>query len=210
MILICMTLLPSYAAEACEELEQVRVQLNNDAGISPGLLTTAVREASWILSSLCVQLTSPLDGRSEDLEIHILPDPLTDATKTSCLGLALPTFDKGNHGAVFMSNVNEIVAEHGDLIDAKTLLGLVLAHEIGHLLLRTKTHSTSGVMQANFGPLQLRMAYQRRLTFTKSDRRAVLRNRHVAETLMNARNCLAPSDAGTNQANRSCNAAPVR
>jgi hypothetical protein len=74
------------------------------------------------------------------------------------------------------------VANHRDVIDTKTLLADVLAHEIGHLLLGTRTHSTSGIMQANFGESQLRLAYQRRLLFTASDRRAVLRNRTASQT----------------------------
>jgi hypothetical protein len=88
----------------------------------------------------------------------------------------MPTLGRGNHAAVFMSHVEEVVAKHRDVIDTKTLLGHVLAHELGHLLVQTKTHSESGIMQANLGELQLRMAYQRRLIFTESDRRHFLRN----------------------------------
>ena len=100
----------------------------------------------------------------------------------------MPTLGRGNHAAVFMSHVEEVVAKHRDVIDTKTLLGHVLAHELGHLLLHTKTHSESGIMQANFGEFQLRMAYQRRLIFTESDRRHLLRNRNIAEAQTSSKN----------------------
>jgi hypothetical protein len=161
-------LLPLSAAGACHDMQNVNIQLINDAGVPPHLLTNAMREAAWLLTSLCAHITWSIE-KSEGLEIHILPAPLID-TNTSCLGIALPTFGKGNRGAVFLSRVQGVVASHPDLIDTKTLLGHVLAHEIGHLLLQTSTHGSTGIMQADFGASQLRKAYQRRLIFTKSDR----------------------------------------
>jgi hypothetical protein len=172
----------------CGDMLHVKVQLINEAGVSPHDLTKAEREAAWLLLSLCVQLTWSSDGRGQGLEIHILPVPLVTGIDTSCLGVALPTLGRGNHAAVLMSHVQEVVAKHRDLIDTKTLLGHVLAHELGHLLLHTKTHSESGIMQANFGEFQLRMAYQRRLIFTESDRRHLLRNRNIAEAQTSSKN----------------------
>jgi hypothetical protein len=180
-ILACVMLLPLRAAGACPEVQHVRIQLIDDARVSPHLLANAAGETAWLLTSLCVQLTWSVHERREGLEIHILPASLTQDKDTSHLGFAMPGFGEGNRGAVFMSHVQRVVADHRDLIDTKTLLGHVLAHEIGHLLLRTRTHSGSGIMQANFDESQLRMARQRRLIFTESDRRTAFRNREVAK-----------------------------
>jgi hypothetical protein len=71
----------------CGDMQHVKVQLINEAGVSPDGLTKAVREAAWLLLSLCVQLTWSSDGRGQGLEIHILPVPLVKDINTSCLGL---------------------------------------------------------------------------------------------------------------------------
>jgi hypothetical protein len=45
------------------------------------------------------------------------------------------------------------------------ILGLVIAHELGHLLLGPGAHSTSGIMEPNWRPKDLDRALQRRMTF---------------------------------------------
>jgi hypothetical protein len=50
------------------------------------------------------------------------------------------------------------------------VLGHVMAHELGHLLLRRSTHSAAGLMQAT---LDLRLAQQGRLLFTASEAQAI-------------------------------------
>jgi hypothetical protein len=172
-LLASVMLLPLGAAGACRDMHNVNIQLINDAEVPPHLLANAVREATWLLTSLCVHITWSIE-KSEGLEIHILSAPLIN-TNTSCLGIALPAFGKGNRGAVFLSRIQEAVASHPDLTDTKTLLAHVLAHEIGHLLLHTSTHVSTGIMQADFGASQLRLAYQRRLIFTESDRQTFVR-----------------------------------
>jgi hypothetical protein len=52
--------------------------------------------------------------------------------------------------------------------DDAILLGAVIAHEIGHILLRTRDHSTSGVMVIRFGPREMREAARGELQFLRS------------------------------------------
>jgi len=51
-------------------------------------------------------------------------------------------------------------------VDAGVLLGFVMAHELGHLLLGPG-HTTEGVMQAAWGQSQMDALRQRRLGFTR-------------------------------------------
>jgi hypothetical protein len=46
------------------------------------------------------------------------------------------------------------------------MLGCVMAHELGHLLLRDPGHSTIGIMQPQLGNEQMRQALTARLRFT--------------------------------------------
>jgi len=50
-----------------------------------------------------------------------------------------------------------------------TLLGCVMAHELGHLLLGTPGHSNAGIMQPEWGGVQIRQALTNRLFFTREE-----------------------------------------
>ncbi|MBZ5564838.1 MAG: hypothetical protein LAP13_20760 [Acidobacteriia bacterium] len=51
------------------------------------------------------------------------------------------------------------------------VLGCVMAHEIGHLLLRTTRHTLTGLMRAHWGQNEMRLATQRYLRFTPTEAR---------------------------------------
>ena len=74
---------------------------------------------------------------------------------TRCLGDALIDAQKGTGvlATVYIDRVLDL-ARHLD-INHPTLLGRTIAHEIGHLLLATNTHSTSGLMRELWSPEEL-------------------------------------------------------
>ncbi len=47
-----------------------------------------------------------------------------------------------------------------------SILGAVMAHEIGHLLLDSHAHGSSGIMSASFGHIQIKQAGKGELLFT--------------------------------------------
>src|SRR4029077_20081983 len=51
-------------------------------------------------------------------------------------------------------------------IDIAPILGIAMAHEIGHLLLRSREHSFQGIMRRNWPSSDLQSASQARLRFT--------------------------------------------
>jgi hypothetical protein len=55
-------------------------------------------------------------------------------------------------------------------VDVGTVLGHVVAHELGHLLLRRGAHSAAGLMRAD---LDTTLAVQGRLLFTEAEARAI-------------------------------------
>jgi hypothetical protein len=58
---------------------------------------------------------------------------------------------------------------HHDYTDAEipSVLGCVMVHEIGHLLLRDTSHSSTGIMQSQWSRDQMRLAIWGALGFTK-------------------------------------------
>jgi hypothetical protein len=53
------------------------------------------------------------------------------------------------------------------------LLGCLMVHEIGHLLLNSRDHSAIGVMQAYWGPTQLQQSLTGLMTFTPAQSRLI-------------------------------------
>jgi hypothetical protein len=55
--------------------------------------------------------------------------------------------------------------------DTALVLGCVIAHELGHLLLRAHGHSIAGIMQANWGIEQTQLALMSQLSFLPEEAR---------------------------------------
>jgi hypothetical protein len=96
--------------------------------------------------------------------------PIADGVTKYALGLTVLDAIHGNRGAIFLSRVRAAETVYGRFVDLERLLGCVLAHEIGHMLLNSNAHSPEGIMIAKFGDAEMRKAAQRRLIFTRSNR----------------------------------------
>jgi hypothetical protein len=73
---------------------------------------------------------------------------------------------KGSYIKLFYAHLTDPNA-HLPLGDGE-LLGYVIAHEVGHLLLGTDSHSHDGIMQGRWEDAQLRGAGKGNLQFTSS------------------------------------------
>jgi predicted aspartyl protease len=71
--------------------------------------------------------------------------------------------------------VRRVYAENAES-DLGIVLGALMAHELGHLLLTEPKHSTVGVMEPNWGRAQIRSARDGKLVFT-AQQAAMLRRR---------------------------------
>jgi hypothetical protein len=91
----------------------------------------------------------------------------------------------GSLATVYVDRVENMARAAG--VDAGTLLGRVMAHEIGHLLLGTPTHRPSGLMRAQWSTtlLQRRMANDWRLSSldAASARDGILRRARTVEAM---------------------------
>ena len=79
----------------------------------------------------------------------------------------------GFYAYAFYDSVQRVAEEHRL---GHTLLGGVLAHEIGHLLLGSKSHTVSGIMSAHWNGNELRRISEGTMFFTPSHFR-MLRDR---------------------------------
>jgi hypothetical protein len=82
----------------------------------------------------------------------------------------------GNMADVYYRAVQEFSAQHG--ADADGLLGSVIAHELGHLLLGPG-HASHGIMRAPWNTGDATAAKQRSLKFTSAQQEEIYRNLEV-------------------------------
>jgi len=92
--------------------------------------------------------------------------------------------ERGYYAVVFYDEISRAEASE-DL--AKLGLGHAIAHEIGHLLLRSSAHSVSGVMRAAWGDTERRLAASGCLLFlpeqSRSTRTEVLARMSLQQAL---------------------------
>lgn len=131
----------------------------------------------------------------DHLRLRILPRPriLSSATgpasalavNEATFGLSYFTSDKiGCYTEVFFSQILKLHDNYHQ--NTATILGHVMAHEVGHLL-GINSHSATGIMRAHWDPDELVLASQGRLLFTPKQsevmRRTLLRSTKPDETV---------------------------
>ena len=137
-----------------------------NAGIETEWLECSIGQADEQDRDACQRAFGPAD-----LTMRIVPEsmaarlPFRDIT----LGFAaLPEEGgRGFLGGVFYHKVERMAKETGT--DRYHILAHAIAHEIGHLLLRTVKHGHSGLMRANWGREELELARRGLLPFTSEE-----------------------------------------
>ena len=114
-----------------------------------------------------------------DLVLRILPEDM--AARVPLNGkvfgyAAVPSGDDGfgTVASIFHHRVAELIAEKrqrvgGRLYSNAVVLGRILAHELGHLMLGRNSHSRSGIMAFPWGPKQLEGCLCGELLFSKAE-----------------------------------------
>ena len=186
LALLALILVPPHglaARDAHQSSGGINVLVYNYARVPVAILTAAEREAGKILGVTSIELTW----------LDCAPAPTTDQR---CLrgwtkqtpGLRLITgFNKYQarelgHADIpvlatiyYEKVVRRVYAENAES-DLGTVLGALMAHELGHLLLTEPKHSTVGVMEPNWGRAQIRSARDGKLVFT-AQQAAMLKRR---------------------------------
>jgi hypothetical protein len=177
-------LIASLAGWGAESAAEITVQVHNDAGLPEHKVSLALAEAAWIMRLAGVTVhwtrcTGAVDCQESPdprlLVISINADAPSDLSKTA-LGFALPFTARGNHAAAFVGKVASFTQNH--LLGASedpSVLGAVIAHELGHLLLKSNEHG-DGIMRADWQSGAARAIVQRRLVFTPVQARNMRQN----------------------------------
>ncbi len=185
------------AVGACAEAENnavrpaVTVLVYNYARVPEGTLDRAKQEATRIYSRIGIEtawLDCPLSPAQESAypacQIDLGPTTLAlrviAAPKTPGLRLDPDSFgfallpESGGFGSVasvFAHRARKLAS--GDSSFEALLLGHLMTHEIGHLLLGVGSHSVTGLMRAHWQQHELELVRQRTLAFTSAQAESI-------------------------------------
>ena len=158
---------------------QVVINVYNDAQVSEKVLAQAEQEATRIFRQAgvdnvwveCPSLKSDLNRKPEcdspagprHLAVRIVP--WSSKLRESVFGTAFLSVEgEGTYSDVFYNAVQKLHQDwHASL---SAVLGHVMAHELGHLLLGTNAHSPTGIMRLSWQGRELRSISMGTLLFT--------------------------------------------
>lgn len=160
------------SAEPAEPLT-LRLRLHNDAQIPPHVMIRAEKEVSRIYGWLGVttlwvdghSASHPV-GRGRELTVIVVPHVLADcASMIDVMGIAPGSIERqGRIAFAFYDRIERFAGDYH--VDVSVVLGGVMAHEIGHLLLPFGTHSATGLMRGRWNSAQVQLAVVGGLRFT--------------------------------------------
>ena len=172
------------------------IRLYNRADVSPQILDRAAEEATRILATAAVDIVwqqGPADspearafdqtGRGKGQ--HPKPDTRNylvvnirrgdpASAFPGALGFALPDAQIGVHATIFYDRIERLTQLV--IITVPKMLGHVMAHEIGHVLLGSTEHSSAGIMKARWDRSDFQYSQAGYMDFTREQRR-VMRER---------------------------------
>lgn len=169
---------------------EIHISVQNPANVPAELLAEAEAEVHRVFQQAGVETVwrncSEKAEKSQPAGCHVVGSTylmlkiLPDATsmqvrdRMDVLGVApLDANGVGFYGYVFYDRIQQM-AEKRKI--TSTLLGHVLSHEIGHLVLRSGTHSISGIMSGRWAGGELRKISEGAMFFDTRESR-VMRDR---------------------------------
>ncbi len=139
------------------EAENAAAEVFDRAGLVVDWINCG-RELDLSSKSRCSRQVGP-----HDLVVRIVPRAGT--LPRWVFGASFVSEGVGAYADVFLDHVRRIQEEHRQTSRAR-VVGHVVAHEVGHLLLGTTAHSRAGIMQANWETEQLQAISMGRLLFS--------------------------------------------
>jgi hypothetical protein len=164
-----------------QRIIRLKVSVFNDAQIPTSVLTEAEARAQVVFEQAGVELTwldcgtpgnwhQGLGCEEMAFPTH-LSVRLVTSRKTGSDDIFGQSFlnqqGEGNYAKVYLTPLSSAKAR--ELIPEGDLLGYVVVHEIGHLLLGKNSHSADGLMRAKWEVSELREAARGKLLFTSSE-----------------------------------------
>src|SRR6201995_3492707 len=163
----------------------ISVLVYNYAGAAPGTLAGAEHQADRILNQAGVRAgwfdCSAKPGKLDEKSIcrsglgnqNIVLRLLSRHTPTRVPDFAFGFAVSPGLASVYYGDAARMAERQQLRSELPLLLGCLMVHEIGHLLLNSFGHSPTGVMQAEWGPTQLQQSLTGLMIFTPAQSRLI-------------------------------------
>jgi hypothetical protein len=159
----------------------LRVSVFDDAKVGARVLREAEREAGRVLRRANIEviwIQCPQDDAehtpfgsctevSYPSHLHLRVAARSHGVKESTVGMSFQSGGRGCYADLFHEPI--LVLQEESHVGAAIILGHAMAHELGHLLLGTNSHSREGLMRANWEPGDLAQASRGRLLFSSEE-----------------------------------------
>lgn len=167
-IVIMSFVLCSWAAVGAQQNPPLIVVVYNDAGVSAAVIESAKGTAERIYRATGIRIAwkdhSDASAGDNQFFVRILPQSLNLPGED--FGVAFVGNDgRGVQADIFHSGIERLAADSS--LGEAEIMGHVIAHELGHLLLGMNSHSRAGIMQAHWTDRQLRQMSMGTLRFDK-------------------------------------------
>jgi hypothetical protein len=166
-----------------EPTVNISVLIYDYAGVAPGILAGAEHQADRILNQAgvravwfdCSVKAGKLDEKSicrsglgnQNIVLRLLSRQIPTRVPDFAFGFAVSP----GLASVYYGDAARMAERQNLRSELPLLLGCLIVHEIGHLLLNSYGHSPTGVMQAEWGPTQLQQSLTGLMTFTPAQSR---------------------------------------
>jgi hypothetical protein len=166
----------AYGAAPQQGLRRLAVAVYDYAGVDPAMLALAERIASdvYLRAGIKIEWVAP-DGFEDTgrFYVNLLSKEMAARFSASNETVGFATAGSLAANAIF-DRISEIAHDHR--LPCGVMLGYVMAHEIGHLLLPVHSHSESGVMRAT---MDMRLVAAKKLGFTRDQATLMLKRLHA-------------------------------
>lgn len=166
-------------ATASAQLVQIKVLVNDSAGVTPSVLFRGEAEAARLLGAagIAIEWVNCREGSVEEWpQCRVVPDanefvlhivPTGKTSSDSVFGEAFLGADGvGRYCDIFFQRIE--LAHHDFGASVGQLLGAVSAHELGHLLLGSQAHTSFGIMKPEWTMDSIRQVGMGTLLFTEN------------------------------------------
>jgi len=170
-------------AQSDTRLPAINVLVFDYSNASPSVLAAAERETSRIFAQAGIRFqwtecgvrhSSDLSSACEDepvtgqIRVRMLPHHLNHNFSDSVFGFVVAPA----YASVYYESALRLVQTVTDAnSNISVILGCLMAHEIGHLLLGQGQHTVSGIMQPSWDIQQVQLALRGRLGFSSQQAR---------------------------------------
>ena len=153
----------------------IEIEVHVAGGLASGMvLTLAEAQASRLLREAGVQVRWVRSHTRGCDELHAIDVAILWQSQANdhpgALGYALPFAKSGVRVTIFYDRLKT-----AELRPNPELLGHVLAHELGHVLMATQVHGSEGIMKAHWTRAEIEHMQAHPMRFTEDDADAIAR-----------------------------------